>query len=194
MYSLILANISRFIQLTPEEVNIFTSFLRTRSFRKKQYVVQAGDVAKYESFVVKGCCRTFYVDNQGEEHIVQFAIEDWWTSDLHSFLTGEPAIFNVEALEDLELLQIDLASLEELYLRVPKFERFFRILFQKSMIAMQGRILSNISKTADQKYLDFIKRYPNIEQRVPQYMVASYLGITPEFLSKIRRQMAEGQG
>lgn len=192
MYDLLLANVSRFIQLSPEEIKIFTSCFKPRSFRKRQYVVQAGDVARYESFVIKGCLRGYYVDQAGVEHIVQFAIEDWWTSDLKSFLTGEPAVFNIEALEDCELLQIDLQTLEDLYLRVPKLERFFRILFQKSMLAMQDRILSSISKTAQEKYLDFVKRYPSVEQRVPQYMIASYLGITPEFLSKIRKQMAEG--
>ena len=152
--------------------------------------MQAGDICKYDSFVVKGCLRTYYVDERGGEHVVQFAVENWWTGDLYSFLSGSPAAYNTDALEDSELLQIDQASLEELYRQVPKFERFFRILTQRAFIAAEQRVIATISQTAEERYRHFIEHYPGLDQRVPQHLIASYLGFTPEFLSRMRKQMA----
>jgi CRP-like cAMP-binding protein len=191
MYNLLLQNISKYIQLTQEERDYFTSAIQIKRLRKKQYLVQEGDVCRYESFVNKGCLRTYHVDEKGQEHIAQFAIEGWWISDMYSFLTVTPARFNVDALEDSELLCLDKPSLEELYIQVPKFERFFRIILQNAFIAHQQRIIANMSKTAEERYLDFINHYPKVEQRVPQHQIASYLGITPESLSRIRRQLTE---
>ena len=191
MYDLILQNIARYIQLTPEETDFFISVLQIKKLRKKQYLVQEGDVCRYESFVNKGCLRTYHVDEKGQEHIAQFAIEGWWISDMYSFLTSTPARLNVDAMEDAELLCIDKPSLEELYLRVPKFERFFRIILQNAFIAHQQRIIANMSKSAEERYLEFLERYPELEQRVPQHQIASYLGITPESLSRIRKQLTE---
>jgi CRP-like cAMP-binding protein len=189
MYDLILQNISKHIQLTQEETDYFTSVLQIKRLRKKQYLIQEGVVSRYESFVNKGCLRSYYIDEKGQEHIAQFAIEGWWIGDMYSFLTSTPARLNVDALEDSELLCIDKPSLEELYLQIPKFERFFRIILQNAFIAHQQRIIANMSKSAEERYLDFIKRYPHLEQRVPQHQVASYLGITPESLSRIRKQL-----
>jgi CRP-like cAMP-binding protein len=191
MYNLLLQNISKYIQLTQEEINYFTSVIQIKRLRKKQYLVQEGDVCRYESFVNKGCLRTYHVDEKGQEHIAQFAIEGWWISDMYSFLTATPARFNVDALEDSELLCVDKPSLEELYRQIPKFERFFRIILQNAFIAHQQRIIANMSKTAEERYLDFMNHYPQLEQRVPQHQVASYLGITAESLSRIRRQLTE---
>jgi CRP-like cAMP-binding protein len=153
--------------------------------------VQEGDVCRFETFVNKGCLRAYHIDEKGQEHIAQFAIEGWWISDMYSFLTATPARFNVDALEDSELLCIDKLSLEELYIQVPKFERFFRIILQNAFIAHQQRIIANMSKTVEEHYLDFMNYYSQLEQRVPQHQVASYLGITPESLSRIRRQLTE---
>jgi CRP-like cAMP-binding protein len=190
MYDLILKNIARFIQLTPEETDRFTSVLKPRTLRKRQYLVQAGDVFRYECFVNKGSLRTYHIDNNGQEHIVMFAFEDWWTGDMYSFLSGQPALYNVDALEDAELLLIEKSQLEQLYIDIPKFDRFFRILLQNAYISMQRRISDNMSLTAEERYLNFIDRYPHFEQRLSQKQIASYLGITPESLSRIRRQMA----
>lgn len=190
MYDSILAHVSQFIQLEPVEIEYFTSLLRYKMIRKRQYLVQAGDVCKFDSFVLKGCLRTYYVDDRGGEHVVQFAVENWWTGDLYSFLSQSPAAYNTDALEDSELLQIDQASLEELYRRVPKFERFFRILSQRAFVAAEKRVIDTISQTAEARYRQFIERYPGLDQRVPQHLIASYLGFTPEFLSRMRRQMA----
>ncbi len=191
MFHLILQHIARHIQLTQEETDYFTGVLQLKRLRKKQWLVQEGDVCRYESFVNKGCLRTYHIDERGQEHIAQFAIENWWISDMYSFLTGTPARFNVDALEDSELLCIDKPSLEELYIQVPKFERFFRIILQNAFIAQQQRIIANMSKSAEGRYLDFINRYPQLEQRVPLHQIASYLGITPESLSRIRKQLTE---
>jgi CRP-like cAMP-binding protein len=190
MYDAILAHVGQFIELKPGEAELFTSLLRYKLIRKRQYLVQAGDVCKFDSFVVKGCLRTYFVDERANEHVVQFAVENWWTGDLYSFLTQSPAAYNTDALEDAELLQIDQASLDTLYMRVPKFERFFRILSQRAFIAAEQRVIATISQTAEERYVHFLDRYPGLDQRVPQHLIASYLGITPEFLSRIRRQMA----
>jgi CRP-like cAMP-binding protein len=191
MYDLILKNIARFIQLTPEEADRFTAILKPRTLRKRQYLVQEGDVFRYECFVNKGCLRTYNIDKNGQEHMVQFAFEDWWTGDMYSFLSGQPALYHVEALEDSELFMIEKSQLEQLYIDVPKFERFFRILLQNAFVSLQRRISENMSLTAEERYLHFIERYPRFEQRLTLKQIASYLGITPESLSRIRRQMAE---
>lgn len=190
MSSLLLDHVRRIIELTPEEEAYFTSLLKRRTIKKRQYLVQAGEPSKYDSFVTKGCLRATYTRPDGQEYIVQFAIEGWWIGDVDSFLTGEPATYDVEALEDSELLQLDYPSLEGLFKLVPKFERYFRLIFQRSYVHLQRRILAGLSQTAEERYLDFAQRYPDILRRVPQYQVAAYLGITPEFLSQLRQRLA----
>lgn len=184
----LLQYIDRFVQLTPAEQQIFLENISIRKFLKGQYVVQNGDVCKYESFVLSGCLKTFYLDREGKEHIVMFAVEEWWTADLGSFISQTPADYNVQCLEDSVLAQIAFHDLERLYLQIPKLERFFRIIIQKAFVASQKRVIHNFSLSAKERYLKFREQYPDIEQRVPQYMMASYLGMTKEFLSKVRRQ------
>lgn len=191
MYDLILSNVSKHIQLTDEEISIFTSLLKPRKIRKRQYLLQAGDINQYENFVNKGCLRAYTVDEQGQEHIAMFGVEGWWISDLYSFLTGTPATQHIDALEDSEVFSIEKTDLEKLYEQVPKFNRFFLKLLQNAFVAHQRRILASISQTAEDQYMDFIKRYPSIEQRVPQSQIASYLGLSPETISRIRRQQAQ---
>ncbi|CAN5364909.1 Crp/Fnr family transcriptional regulator [soil metagenome] len=186
----IIKNISRHIQLDDGEVDYFLSILQQRTIKRKEYLLRPNEVCKYESFITKGCLRTYTIDNARLEHIVMFAIEDWWTGDLYSFLTQTPGNFIIDALEDTELLQISKCDLEKLYENVPKFERFFRIILQNAFVAQQQRINQNLSFTAEERYLHFIKKYPQLEQRLPQKQVAGYLGITPEFLSMIRRKLA----
>lgn len=188
MYDLILKNIARFITLTPEETERFKAILKPRTLRRRQYLVQAGDVFRYECFVNKGSLRIYQVDDGGQERIINFAFEGWWTGDMYSFLSGQPAIYHVDALEDCELLVIGKDQLEQLYIDIPKFDRFYRILLQNAYIAMQRRISDNMILSAEERYLHFIERYPQFEQRLTQKHIASYLGITPESLSRIRRQ------
>lgn len=192
MHPLLEAGLSRHIQLTDEEKELLWQAVTLRKYRKRQYVLQAGDVCRHENFVVSGCLRAYYIDDAGTEHIIMFAVEDWWTSDLLSFLTQTPSKLNIDALEDTEVLQIEHLALQTLYLKIPKLERFFRIMMQNAYIAQQQRILFNISKTAKERYLYFIEKYPKLEQRLPQHQIAAYLGITPEFLSQIRKQLSEG--
>jgi CRP-like cAMP-binding protein len=189
----LLKYISDYIALTPEEEQLLDSRVITRKYLKGQYVVQQGDVCRFESFVLSGCLKLFYIDPEGEEHIAMFAIENWWTSDFGSFLTQTPADYNVQCLENTEVLQISYDNLQLLYEEIPKLERFFRIIVQKAYVASQKRVIRSFSLTAKEKYLRFREEYPQIEQRVPQYMVASYLGITKEFLSKIRNQLIIGE-
>jgi CRP-like cAMP-binding protein len=191
MFDLILKNVSRHITLTPEESAYFTSILKKKTLRKKQYLLQAGDTSRHECFVNKGCLRTYHVDDKGQEHIVQFAIEEWWIGDMYSFITGQPSLYHIDALEDCELLLIEKQQWEKLFEQVPKFERFFRRLLQNAFIAMQRRIAENMSLSAEERYTNFLQRYPQFEQRLPQRQIASFLGITPESLSRIRKRRLE---
>lgn len=190
MFELIRNNITKHIGLTEQEFSYFTSLLQLKRLRKKQVLLGEGDVCMHEFFVNSGCLRQYYLDEKGQEHIVQFAVMDWWIGDQYSFVTGLPGKYFIDALLDSEILMIEKSKLEDLYINVPKFERFFRIAFQNAYVAMQARILSKLSETAEKSYLDFIRRYPNIEQAVPQHQIASYLGITPESLSRIRKQLS----
>ncbi len=185
--------IQRYIDLTGREKEILSGQVNHRKYLKGQYIVQQGDICKHESFVIKGCLKTFYIDNDGQEHIVMFAIENWWTADLGSFLTQTPADYNVQCLENTEVIQFPYEKLENLYEQIPKLERFFRIIIQKAYVASEKRIIRNFSLPAKERYLKFREQYPEIERRVPQYMIASYLGITKEFLSKIRSQLITDQ-
>lgn len=192
MFDLILKNVSRHITLTPEESQYFTSILKKRSLRKRQYLLQAGDICRYECFVNKGCLRTYHVDDKGQEHIVQFAVEEWWTGEMYSFLTGQPSLYNIDAVEDAELFLIEKSQWDQLFVEIPKFEKFYRVLLQNAFISMQRRISDNMSLTAEERYIKFSNQYAHFEQRLPLKLIASYLGITPESLSRIRSKRAEG--
>jgi CRP-like cAMP-binding protein len=187
---LLVDHINKFVQLNDEEIALLSDSVRRRRMKKRQFLLNIGDIEKVESFIIKGCLKTYFIDEKGEEHIVQFGVENWWIGDMYSFLTNTPSIYNIEALEESELLQVDHETLEMLYKRIPKLERYFRLLIQNAYIAATRRILGTMSKPAEERYLEFLQKYPDIEQRIPQYMVASYLGITPEFLSRIRRKFA----
>jgi len=189
MFDPILKNISRHIRLSDEETKRFTSTLKVKNLRKRQYLLQAGDVCRFENFVSKGLLRAYTIDNKGAEHILMFAPEDWWISDLFSFLSDSPSAMHIDALEDSEIISIEKPDLEKLYIEIPKLERLMRILFQKAFVAQQQRILASISQSAEERYTSFIKRYPSLEQRIPQTQIASYLGVTPETLSRVRKQL-----
>lgn len=185
-------HINKFISLTEEEELLLSSKINTRKFLKNQFVVQNGDVCRFESFVISGALKTFFIDEEGHEHIVSLSIEDWWVSDMDSFISRQPAQLNVQCIEPSVLAQLSYEDLQYLYIAIPKLERFFRVIIQNGFIAAQKRIISNHSLPAKERYVAFVQRYPAIEQRVPQYMIASYLGITKEFLSKIRQQLQAG--
>ena len=186
----LLKYINKHVNLTADEEAFLTSKVSYRKYLKGQYVVQQGDICKYECFVLSGCTKMFYADDDGQEHIILFSIEDWWTSDLGSFITQTPSDFNIQCVENTELAMFSYEIIEELYAEIPKLERFFRQIIERAFVASQKRIVRNFALTAKDRYLYFRKQYPKMEQRIPQYMVASYLGITKEFLSKIKSQLS----
>lgn len=188
---LILQNIGRHIQLDQAETDFFVSLLQTKRLKRKEFLLMQGDICMTENFIVSGCLRTYTIDDNGFEHILMFGVEDWWVGDLYSFLTQSPATFFIDALEDTEILQISKINLDQLYVRVPKFERFFRLIIQNAFIAQQQRINQNLSFSAEQRYLDFILKYPQLEQRLSQKQVSAYLGITPVFLSMLRKKLSQ---
>jgi CRP-like cAMP-binding protein len=189
MFELLFQKVNEKIALTKEEEETCKTFFIPKKLRKKQYLLQQDDICRYTAFVEKGVLRSYSVDDKGVEHIVQFALEGWWIGDLYSFLTGEPSAYNIDALEDAELLLLTRQAHEGIMDAVPKFERFQRIQVQNSLISLQRRLVGSMSLSAEEKYTKLIHSYPDIIQRVPQHMIASYLGITPETLSRIRKQM-----
>jgi len=190
MFELLSQSITEKISLTNEEFNFTKTLFIPKKLRKKQYLLQEGDVSKYTAFVEKGMLRTFTVDDKGNEPILQFSMEGWWAGDLYSFLTEEPSQYHIEAIEDCELLLITKPSWDLLLEKIPSFERYFRILIQNSLVATQRRLMGSMSETAEEKYTKLVNNFPGCLQRIPQHMIASYLGITRETLSRIRSQMA----
>jgi CRP-like cAMP-binding protein len=190
MFEVLSQNIKEKISITDEEFEFTKTLFIPKKLRKRQYLLQDGDVCKYTAFVEKGMLRTFTIDEKGNQPILQFSMEGWWVSDLYSFLTNEPSLFNIDALEDCELLLITKPSWDLLLGKVPAFERFFRILIQNSLIATQRRLMGSMSETAEEKYTNLINNFPGCIERVPQHMIASYLGITRETLSRVRSQLA----
>jgi len=187
---LILRNVARHITLDEEEVKFFLSLLQPRSLKRKQVFLHAGTVCKDSAFVIDGALKSYTVDRDGKEHILSFATPGWWISDMYSLLSEKPAILNIETIADAKILILSREKQQLLYQKVPKFERFFRILVENSLVANQQRLIDNLSSTAQERYLRFIEKYPTIPSCVPQHNIASYLGITPEFLSKIRARLA----
>jgi len=189
MFSLLRTHIEKRIQLTDEEFNICSRFFIPKTIKKHRFLLNEGDVCKYLGFVNSGCLREYTIDNKGIEHIIQFAIEDWWVSDLNSFLSGLPATHNIDALQDSEVLLLEKSAREELLNASPKMDRFFRILLESNYIATRQRVADSLSESAEERYLKFIKTYPKLFEQIPQNQIASYLGITPQSLSRIRKEL-----
>ena len=190
-YSSFLNYINNYIDLTEKEIAFLRSNTNYKKYLKGHYIVQQGAVCKHTNFIISGCTKNFYVDQQGQEHIVTFAIENWWSADLSSFITQTPSDFNVKCIEATEVIQFTYQNQDEIFQNIPKMETLFRKLLEKALVYSQKRIVNNFSLSAKDQYLYFKKQFSTIEQRVPQYMVASYLGITKEFLSKIKTELAK---
>jgi CRP-like cAMP-binding protein len=190
MYELFFQNFNNKVRLTPDEEAQIKIYLTPKKLRKKQYLLQEGDVCKTIAFIEKGALREYSVDDNGNDHIIQFGLEGWIISDLYSFLTGEPATYNIDAIEDAELVLISKSAHEDLLQKVPKYETFTRLNITGAYLAMQKRLTSIISSSLEERYANFTTLYPNIVQRVPQHMIASYMGLTPETLSRIRRRIS----
>jgi len=165
------------------------SFYRFKKVKKNEHILLEGQVCEFEGYVLEGCFKIFYEDENFREHILYFAVEDWWVLDIGSFVSGSPSKLNIQALEDSTILTIDRLHKEQLYTEMPKVEKLFRIMNQKSLAAMHLRMISMLYKNADQRYLEFNQKYPTLAQRIAQHQIAAYLGISHEFLSKVRKHL-----
>ena len=188
-FNLLISNVSRHISLTAEEIDFFISLLKLKSLANGEFLLHEGDICRYESFVVKGCLKNYYQDENGFEHIIDFLIEEWWADDLYSLLTQTASKSNIKAIEDTDVLQISKTDLELLYQKIPVFERFFRILFQNAYITKREQINLALSASAKERYLLFVKKKPYAEKRFSQKDIASYLGVTPQFLSTLKKKL-----
>ncbi|MCI5057805.1 MAG: Crp/Fnr family transcriptional regulator [Flavobacteriales bacterium] len=183
-------NIQRYISLEEREICALEDILESRTLRKKEFLLQPGQVCRSQFYVHKGLIRNYLIGEDGDEHTLQFACEDWFISDFNSYINQVAGSLFVQALEDSVVICLPYQKVEELCRVYPSFERFFRLVSQKAFAFSQKRILSNLGKSAEERYREFKDLYPNIEQRVPQYALASYLGMSSEFLSKIKNRLA----
>ena len=180
--------IRRYVSLTDEEAEQFSSAFREVKIRKRQFIVQPNFTVKHRHFVLKGAFRAYVVGDEGQDHTIAFAIEDWWITDYNSYILQKEATMFVVALEDSTILEITYEKEQQLKQDNHKFETFFRIRAERTAAFMQQRIISNLTQTAEERFEGFVEKYPLIVQRVPQYALASYLGMTTEFLSRIRNK------
>ncbi|MEO7766154.1 MAG: Crp/Fnr family transcriptional regulator [Ferruginibacter sp.] len=188
-FDLLIANISKHISLTSDEIEFFVSLFQPKYLKAGEFLLREGNICRYETFVTKGCLKTYYQDKNGFEHILDFSIEEWWADDLDSFFTQTASKSSIKAVEKTDILQISNSDLEILYKHVPKFERFFRLLFQNAYIAQRNQINLTLSTSAEERYILFLNRKPYAEKRFSQKDIASYLGITPQFLSALKKKM-----
>ncbi|SFF34621.1 Crp/Fnr family transcriptional regulator [Pedobacter antarcticus] len=189
MIDILFKHIQDKVSLTEMDKELIKPFFIEKKLRRKQYLLQEGDVCKYLSFVASGLIRTYNVDEKGDEHMSVFGWEGWWISDFNSFLSGEASVFNIDAIEEAELLLISLSNYEALTLAVPVMDRYFRILYQNSLVTKEKRLMSSITHNAEEKYVQLINSNPQIIERIPQNLIASYLGIAPETLSRIKKKL-----
>lgn len=188
MPELLHQKINGVIPVSQEAFTYFKSLFVRKKLRKRQYFLQAGDVCRYQAFVEGGLLRSYNMDAKGNEHVLQFALEGWWVADLSSYLTSEPSFLQIDALEDADLLLLSRPHWEEAMKKVPALEHYFRIILQNHLVATQKRLLQSLAETAEEKYNRFLQTYPEAVQRLPQQQIASYLGITRETLSRIRKK------
>lgn len=189
MYSQLIKNISKYIELNLEEERLFETFWTEKTITKGEYLLRNGEVCKTDNYIISGSLKAFYINSDnGKEEILYFAIDDWWATDIDSFQKQKASIYNIQALEETKLLQIQHQSFQKMLNLIPKLERYFRIILENYLGSLQRRIIINNSYDATHRYYDFLENYPKIEKKVPQYLIASYLGISPEFISRIKRK------
>lgn len=190
MYEILLHNLNDKITLTPDEQEIVKSYFIPKKLKKKQFLLQEGDIANRLAFVEKGALYSYSTGANGVQHVIQFAFEGWWIGDLYSFFTKEPSKLNIEVLEECELLLLEQAQQQALLKKIPPFETYTRILYQNAYVALQKRVESTIGLSAEEKYNRLLEQHSFIATRVPLHLIASWLGVAPETLSRIRKQMA----
>lgn len=190
MTELLKINIAKHVSLSENETEAFCNLFQQKLIEKKSFLLREGEFCKFEGFVTKGIFRVYHIDKNGSEQILYFAPETWWITDIDSFTNEKPSQLFIEALEDSEVLLISKKDKEFAYANLPRIEKLFRVMTQKTHIALQRRMIDNLSKTADQRYLDFIEKYPQLYHRLSNLQIAAYLGISHEFLSKIRKKIS----
>ena len=186
--NMLLGDIAKSISLTKEEEDHFASLLKYKKIKRKKFLLLEGETQKHHLFVTAGCMRSYSIDENGYEHILQFAPPGWWLGDMHSLITAQPSIMSIDAAVDSEVIMLLKYDLDQLFIEIPKLERFFRILAQKALAANQRRLINILSLNALKRYEYFCELYPSLVTNIPQKDIASYIGVTPEFLSKIRHQ------
>jgi len=187
--SLIINNISKHVSLTPEQQELFLSKTETKNYKAKTVLLNAGEVCKESYFVNSGVLRSFNINDNIVEHVLSFATSGWWISDMYSYLSQKPGNLFIQVIEDAEVIVLTKENQEILYQEIPQLERFFRILIENSLVAHQQRLMDNLSLTAEERFDKFCKKYTNLIYSVPQKQIASYLGVTPEFFSKMKSKM-----
>lgn len=186
----IIRSISKYIELSFEEESLIETFWKEKTLEKGDYLLRNGETCRTDNFVVDGALKAFYINpDTGKEEILYLAIENWWATDIESFQKQKPSIYNIQAIENTTLLQISHGSFQEMLRQVPKLERFFRIILENYLGSLQKRIILNHTLGAEQRYLDFLNDYPAISKKVPNYLIASYLGVSAEFLSRMRKKI-----
>ncbi|MDX1768025.1 MAG: Crp/Fnr family transcriptional regulator [Arenibacter troitsensis] len=191
MYDLLIGNIKELVPITEDESKLIQKSFEPVYLKKKQFLLQSGEYSNHMRFISQGCVKLYSIDELGTEHILQFGIGGWWINDLYAYLTQKPATFFIQAITPSTVLQIHRDRLNELFDKIHMMDRFFRIKTQNGYVALQERTINSMSQSAEQRYLDFLGRYRDIEQQIPQYMLASYLGVTPEHLSAIRKNIRD---
>jgi len=186
---LILENIAKHVSLTPEEQELFLSKLETNTYKTKTILLNAGEVCKHSYFVNSGILRSFNINDNIVEHVLAFACTGWWMSDMYSYFSQKPGQLFIEVLEDAEVVSLSKENQEQLFLEIPKLERFFRILIENSLVANQQRLMDNLSLPAEERFEKFCSKYRALVYKVPQKQIASFIGVTPEFFSKMKARL-----
>ncbi|MFT6324736.1 MAG: CRP-like cAMP-binding protein [Halieaceae bacterium] len=191
MEKLILSDIFKDISFSPKEITHMESKFEQRTLKKGDILLKASNTVNHQYFIRSGCLRTYYVDSSGKEHIIQFAIKNWWISDYTAFFTSGKAIMTIDCIQDASVYRISKEGMESLYIEIPRLETFFRKKMEGAFAGFQKRIIGNLSQSTTEKYISFIRTYPHIEQSVKNYHIASYLGVTTETLSRVRKEIVQ---
>lgn len=189
MFDILISHIQNKVDLTEKERTELQSFFSVKKLKKKQFLLQESEICTHLSFVCKGLLKSYFTDEKGSENINMFAFEGWWISDFKSFISQEKAVLNINAVEETELLLISLEDYEKLMLKIPVMDRYFRILYQNSLVTKDYRLIASNSYTAEEKYLELAKKNPEMIKRIPHNLIASFLGLAPETVSRIRKKL-----
>ena len=191
MFDVLIAHIQEKVAISKEQTELLKSFFVSEKLHKKQFLLREGDICKNLAFVSKGILKSYILDEKGNERINLFGFKGWWISDFNSFLKQEKAFLNIDAVEESEVLLISLENYEKLTLQMPIMDRYFRILYQNSLVTKDSRLIISNNYTAEEKYLQLVKKHPEITQKLSHALIASYLGLSPETVSRIRKKISQ---